>query len=127
MENFIHGAVPGHNQSYRPSAPLVGAETRRVMNLRVESEARERRLRPQLPPPDVVHSPESRARIAALAQSYVETVANQMRTEDAERDRSMSALSARTNARFQPDLSEAAMRRRLGYSAGDPDGDREVA
>lgn len=122
VTNFLTGSAPGHNPSFAPSAPLLGAEARRVMNLRVESEARERRYHPQLPAPDIEHTPESRARVAAMTANLLANLKPQKM--DAASDKE---YWAGTHEMFAPDPSEAALRRRLGYSAGDPDGDREVA
>lgn len=125
VRNFLSGSAPGHNPAYAPSAPLLGAETRRVMNLRLDSEARSRK--PALPPPEIIHTPEERARVAAMVDDLVRRNTEQMRTADAEKDRRLRNLTARTNARFMPDMSPAAMKRRLGFSIGDPEGDIDVA
>lgn len=120
VSNFLTGAAPGHNPSFAPSAPLLGAETRRVMNIRLESEALVRRFHPQLPPAPIQHTPESRARIAAMTAELLANLS----------PKKMDALSdkeywAGTHEMFMPDMDEAAMRRRLGYSVGDPDGDEQ--
>lgn len=125
VRNFLSGSAPGHNPAYAPSAPLVGAEVRRVMNLRLDSEARTKL--PELPPPAIKRTPEEIARVEAMVKAVVERNAAIMRTEDAEKDRRARELAARTNERFKPDMTPAAMKRRLGFSVGDPDGDRDVA
>lgn len=96
VRNFLAGTAPGHNPAWAPPAPLVGAETRRVMNLRLDSEARDRLARPRLPPPDIEHTPASKARVAAL----VVATANKL-----------SANSLRPKR----------------VTAGDPEGDGEIA
>src|SRR6185312_869280 len=125
VRNFISGSAPGHNPSFIPPAPLVGSEVRRVMNLRLDAEHRQRK--PALPAPDVVVSPEARARMAALAMR----TAAALRTPDAEAEAAELARKkagwAKTNARFAPDMSDAAIKRRLGYSAGDPEDDAHAA
>jgi hypothetical protein len=68
VTGFIKGIAPGVNPSYRPKPPEVGAECRRQMNLRLDREARERSYRPKLPAPDIVHTPESRARVKAMVE-----------------------------------------------------------
>lgn len=127
VKSFLSGSAPGHNPAFAPSAPLVGAETRRLMNLRLDRERRDALSKPRLPPPDIVHTPESRARVAAMAQAHIERMADIARTEDAEMDRRQRDLAARTNARFAPDMSPEAMRRRLGFSVGDRDGQDDAA
>ena len=65
--------------------------------------------------------------MSALVDDLVRRNAEQLRTEDAEKDRRMRELTARTNARFMPDMSPAAMKRRLGFAVGDPEGDSDAA
>ena len=77
---FLTGAAPGHNPAFAPSAPQVGAETRRQMNLRLDSEARHQR--PKLPAPEINRSPESIARVQALVRG----LADRQRTDDARRE-----------------------------------------
>lgn len=105
---FLTGSAPGINPSFPPSAPMVGAEVRRQMNLRIDSELRRRR--PQLPAPDIVHSPESVARVQALVSDIVE------RSSMGDGLRDGEYWLPRPG--FEPDTSEAAVRRRLGYRDG---------
>lgn len=126
--NFLGGTAPGHNPAFAPPAPLVGAETRRVMNLRLDRANREKTLRPRLPPPDVKRDPASMARVAALMAQTVENLAAEKRTEDAAADKRRSEMFAKTNARFAPDMSPEAVRARLNpnkpfYGVGNDDGE----
>lgn len=128
VDNFLAGSAPGHNPSFAPPAPLVGAECRRVMNLRLD---RERDRRPALPPPDVPEAtPEERARVKARIDTFVASVAESHLTDEAAAARRESELLQRTNARFMPDMSPNAMAHRLnlpsGYSLGAPESDREA-
>jgi hypothetical protein len=61
---FLTGSATGHNPAFAPSAPLVGSETRRQMNLRLDSEARSRL--PALPPPPMLRTAEQIARVDAM-------------------------------------------------------------
>lgn len=124
VDNFLAGSAPGHNPAYAPAAPLVGAECRRVMNLRLDSE---HRSRIPLPTPTVEHTPEELARMSAKAEEAIARLTASLRTEDAEADKRQRAGWERTNARFQPDMSPNAVKRRLGFSVGDPDGDADAA
>lgn len=64
---FLSGSAPGvSNPSFAPSAPMVGAEIRRQMNLRLDVEERNRIRRPALPSPDIVKTAASKARVKAL-------------------------------------------------------------
>lgn len=126
ISNFLRGVAPGFNPAFVPPAPQVGAEVRRVMNLRLDSEARSRAVRPSLPPPDVKRSPESRERVAALMAEQIEKLAAGKRTEDAAAEKRRAELLARTNAHFDAELDEDGARpwlaKRPWYGIGDPDG-----
>lgn len=123
VQNMLNGSAPGFNPAFIPPAPLVAAETRRVMNLRLDSERREKLARPTLPPPDIEHTPESRARVAAMAAALAARTARQMEAEDAPRQARMTDLEIRTRQRFAPDMSPTAVRKRLRIDVGDPDGE----
>lgn len=120
VDELVKGTAPGVSPSFRPKPSETGAECRRQMNLRLESEARARR--PALPPPDVVRSPESRARVAAMAQRAIEDIASTMLTPDAETSRRRQRFNERMQVRFDPKTEREALAR-LGYSVGDPDGE----
>lgn len=112
VKNFLSGSAPGMNPAFAPSAPMVGAETRRVMNLRLDAE---HRSRVPLPPPTVSHAPDELARMSAKAEEAIARLTASMRTEDAAADKRQRDGWARTNARFQPDMSPNAVKRRLGF------------
>lgn len=124
VDNFLAGSAPGHNPAYPPAAPLVGAECRRVMNLRLDSE---HRARPALPVPMVELSPEERARMAALAERTVAALRTPDRAAEVEEENRRRQGWERTHSRFQPDMSPGAVRQRLGFVVGDPDGDADAA
>lgn len=121
VKSFLTGAAPGHNPAYAPSAPMVGAEARRVMNLRLDSERRMKALRPSLPAPTIEHSPAERARVAAMADDLVRRTAEQLNTPDNATHR--KDVWGPVHQRFYPDMSPAATKRRLGFDVGDADED----
>lgn len=121
VHSFITGSAPGHNAAYAPNAPQVGSETRRLMNLRLDREARERLAQPRLPPPDIEHSPESQARVRDLVADTVANLKAVTADEDEAAAKRHADLWARTNEAFYPDLSDREMERRLGFSVGDPE------
>ncbi len=121
-QNFITGTAPGVNPSFAPPAPAVAAECRRVMNLRLESEARSKK--PALPPPDVVKSAESRERVRLAAAGLISSLAEQARTEEASKVHDRKSWQDRMDNRFAPDQSEDRMRLRLNI--GDPEGDEDT-
>jgi len=87
ITTLIKGAAPGVNPNFLPPPATVGAECRRQLNLRLDSQHRAQLARPALPRPDVEHSPESRARIKAM----VDAVASKASLPDAIRDKSSKA------------------------------------
>lgn len=123
ITTLIKGVAPGVNASFLPVPAVVGAECRRQLHLRLDRENREKKLRPHLPPPDVVHTPEERARVAELVAGVVSNLAADAEIQDAARRR--NGQLARTNDRFYPDMRDEALAQRLanrqGYSLGDID------
>jgi hypothetical protein len=117
IDSFLSGAAPGvSNPSFAPNAPMVGSETRRQMNLRLDREHRERLARPALPPPDVTRTPEAQARVKALMEKTVADLqAKSLDDDPIERHR---RLLRRTNERFDEER---------GYSVGDREGHEDAA
>jgi len=115
VQSFLSGSAPGVNAAFLPAAPMVAAETRRLMNLRVDRENLDRRLHPALPPPDVERSPESRARVKALIDSAVTNLAAKSLDDPLERHRKRIA---RTNERFDRDPY---------FEVGDPEDHEDAA
>jgi hypothetical protein len=66
VDTLIKGTAPGVNPSFRPKPSEVGAECRRQMNLRLDSEYRTKLSQPKLAPPDIERTPESQARVREL-------------------------------------------------------------
>lgn len=125
VDNFLTGSAPGHNPSFAPPAPLVGAEVRRVMNLRLDHEARIRK--PALPPPDIEKTPGSRERVLRLANQHIDQLASALRTDDAAKAHERKRWQDRIDARFNPSQDEAEMAQRLGFTSGDRDGEANAA
>ena len=115
VQSFITGSAPGVNAAFLPPAPLVAAECRRLMNLRVDRENRDKRLHPALPPPDVERSPESRAKVKAMIDDVVANLAAKSLDDPVERHRKRIA---KTNERFDRDPY---------FEVGDPDGAADAA
>lgn len=114
VSDFLSGDVPaGWNLAYPPSAPQVGSAVRRAMEARLDRENRARRLRPALPAPDVVKSPESRAKVAAMVAGVVSNLSASMLTEEAAQAKRRAELQTRVDDRFLPDDSPEAMQERL--------------
>jgi hypothetical protein len=126
VENFLNGSAPGvSNFSFAPPAPVVGAEVRRVMNLRLDHEARIRK--PALPPPDIEKTDESRERVRLLAAQAIDKLASDLRTDDAAKTADRKKWQDRMDRRFTPAQDESALRQRLGFEVGDRDGHEDAA
>jgi hypothetical protein len=121
VDTLIKGTAPGVNPSFRPKPSEVGAECRRQMNLRLDSEYRTKLSQPRLPPPDIERTPEARARMQAKVDQFLADVA--VKTEDPALVKRRNEQWTKTNARFRPDMSPEALSRRLGRKAGFTVGD----
>jgi hypothetical protein len=110
VNRFLRGQVDWHNQSFAPSAAMLGSEAKRLRDARLESAARERRMRPALPPPDIEKTPEQRAKAAEMVKNFVASVSPDVVDADA----ALRAKSqwAKVNARFMPEQTEEAIRQR---------------
>jgi len=118
VKAFLQGAAPGHNPAFAPSAPMVGAEVRRQMTMRLDADARNRR--PALPPPDVVRSAESRERVKALVEHATGKLGEARCTDDARRS-PPKPMSERVRTMLEPDMSSEALALRLGFGVGNDD------
>lgn len=129
--SIIEGTFPGHDGRFAPTSAQLASAIRAARDVRLESERRDNLRRPQLPAPTIEHTPDERARVAQMTADLVARTAEQdasVKDEAAAR----KAMWGPVHARFQPDMSPEAVKARLmpellGYSAGDADGDRDVA
>ena len=125
--SLLSGSAPGVNPNFLPPAPVVAAECRRQMNLRLDRENREKKLRPALPPPSVKRTAEDRAKVKAMVDDLVQRTTAQIEAQNPKRP----GIIQRANAAFMPDLSDEATLRRLNltpyYSSGDPEGAEDAA
>ena len=130
VDTLIKGSAPGVNPNFLPPPATVGAECRRHLNLRLDHDARIRR--PALPKPDVEHSPESRARVAAM----VAKLANKLATPEPAR---AEASKARGEADTRWLLNRGDLVEHPGnpypvsrtllrqFEVGDPEGETDAA
>lgn len=123
--NLIKGNAPGVNPAFLPPPPVVGSECRRVMNIRLESERRDKLRQPALPPPDIAHSAEDRAKVKAKIEAFLAD--QQAAPTDQAAVKRRNEIWAKTNARFTPDMSPEAVRKRLGFEVGDPEDEADAA
>ena len=88
----------------------------------------EKFARPALPPPDVVRTPEQRARALEMVNQFVAQQAELIEGETSEQTKRRQERYAKVNSRFKPDLSDhAVMERLLGYSTGSPESEEFAA
>ncbi len=133
VDDFLTGNVPGHNAAFAPTAPQVGAVCRRVMERRLDSENRLRRLRPRLPPPDITHTDDERARAKAKVQAFIETQGAIDAHVNAEELAAQKDRWEKVNAYFAPPMDDESLTERLnlrrgtGYSIGSPESDDAAA
>lgn len=90
VRRFIRGEVQGHNQSFPPTASKLGGVVRQCMMDRLDHERRLEMAKPQLPPPSVHKTPESRDRVLAKTKETIAKLTDKMLTDDARRKRGYS-------------------------------------
>lgn len=118
VTTLIKGIAPGVNPNFLPPPAALGSESHRQNHLRCDREDRDRRLRPALAPPDIEHTPESRARMKVILDAGVARLqAVTLPENEADAKRAKEQWD-RVNARFYPDMTPGAVRRRL-WTAGD--------
>lgn len=115
-KEFVAGTVPGANPNYVPPAPVVGAECRRQMNLRLEGERRRKPYVPTLPPPRP--DKDSRARVKALIDGCVANISTKALDGNPESERGRASIFEQTNRRFDDER---------GFDVGDPEGAEDAA
>ncbi len=119
VRKLIRGEVPGHNQSFAPSAAMLGSVVIERRNHRIDIESRSF-VRNQLPAPSIERTDESRARVAAKLQEGLVGLATTMLTPDVEAERRRQEHTSKVFARFDPKSDREALER-LGYSTGNSD------
>ena len=127
-ESLKKGNFPGYDGRFEPTPPQFATAARRSMEERLRMAERIKRLRPSLPPAEIVHTQEQRSKakrevadaIASMAasdpQSDINSASNRERWQ-------------RVNARFDPPMDDHAVMHRLapGYSVGAPESDSEAS
>ena len=140
---LINGEYPGHDGRFAPTAPQLASAIRMARDKRLD---RERDRRPQLAPPDIQHDPESQARVRQLMRETIAGLGGSMRSPDAAEELARQASKeriAKQDAMFRDEFISSggglgpiskSLAKKLGYiepkpnfTAGDPDGDRDVA
>lgn len=128
VDLYVKGQMPGFDGRFAPTPPMLVSGCRKA----AEIKARDRYLRkvatPQLSAPDIVHTPEERARVKAKVQRFIEQQ-NEMAIAGDESETKRKAMGwAKVNARFNPDMSDdALMARLMGFSVGSPESEENAA
>lgn len=128
VELCVRGKLPGHDGRFVPTPPMLATACR----LAADNLARQRYVAqfsaPKLPPPEIVKTPEQRARALAMVNQFVAQQSEMIESETSEQAKRRHERYAKVNSRFKPDLSEAAvMERLLGYSTGSPESEEHAA
>jgi len=118
VEAYLTGRAPGFDGRFAPTAPMLASACRRAMEERLDRENRARRMRPALPPPDVERTPASRARVKMAVNGFLKAQREITREETEMVERRRKERWNRAHVELGPDMSEDAMRRRLGYTLG---------
>ena len=134
VDLVLKGELPGHDGRFVPTPPMLASACR----MAAERVARVRylnRLRtPQLPAPDIKHTPESQERVRQMAQDAAERIgAVDLHTSETEIAASQERW-AKVNAHFAPPQDDASLTERLnlrrdprGYSIGSPESEDNAA
>lgn len=97
IRNMLSGKVEGFNPSFLPPAPLVATAVRAAMNMRLDTEHRNRP--PALPPPELPEpTAEQKARVKALMEQAARTLSSD--SDEADLKARRLAQLRRTNEYF---------------------------
>lgn len=112
---LIRGEIDWHNGAFAPSAPLLGNVVAKMRDERYRRAKFDRTYATPvaLPSPDVERTPESQARVKAMVEGFVKSVAEALSTEDAKRAAGHNDLVKRTHRRFDPDQDGPSLNSRL--------------
>lgn len=116
-QEFLSGAVPGHNLAFAPSPAQFGERARKLWHADIEeSQHRIQAVRQIEQRGEIVEkTPDSRERVRAMMADFAAKAAKTMRTDDAaEKAREREQVQARMDARFAPDSDPDAVAQRLG-------------
>lgn len=128
FRKLIRGEYDWHNRAFAPSSAILGSAVIQERDARLVSEKRSQLRQPALPPPDVAKTPEQRERALRLMNEFIETQAAIEASNAADTYQARRERFQRANARFKPDMSDAAvMERLLGYSTGSPESEEHAA
>lgn len=120
IHKLIRGEFPGHNHSFAPSAPVLGAAVIKCRDRRVEHE---RLVTPPKRLPEPVISDEERARVSAGFRALSASMDDLKKPERVAEDRE---YWKRVNDYFVPDMTPDAMKRRLRIEVGDSDAEGDM-
>lgn len=131
VDQFMKGNVPGWDGRFAPTPPMLGSACRRAQEAVSRANYLTRISRPALPPPDITHTDEERARAKAKVAEFVASVSDDPADEATIAIR--NARWAKVNARFDPPQDDESLaerlhlRRGVDYSVGAPESDDAAA
>lgn len=147
VDAVLTGTAAGMNPNFAPPAPAFAGEVRRQMNMRLRRDEIDRLSRPRLMAPDIEKTPEQMARGRAMMEEAVATMGGTPNPIDSVAIEAAAKVSkermAKHDAFFADDfvpvqggvgkISKSLAKaigyqvKEPGFTAGDPDGDRDVA
>ena len=122
---FIKGEIPGFDGRFAPTAPMLAGACRKAAENRQRAAYIASLSAPRLMAPEIEKTPEQRERARELVASFVANL--EAENIDAAETQRRNEQWVKVNARFQPDMSDEAVKSRLmsnkgtNWSVGDED------
>lgn len=127
---YITGAMPGFDGRFAPTPPMLAMGCRKAADNAARRKQLENLALPRLPSPTIEHDADSRQRVREKAQHAAEVIGAVNLVRDYEAISYAKERWEKTNARFQPDMSDEAVMDRLvrkrGFDVGN-DGEEFAA
>lgn len=127
---YIKGGVPGFDGRFAPTPPMLAGGCRLATEKRARAAYLEGYRTPRLAPPDIVKTPEQRAKAKAQVEALIQTIGAVNLHETTEETKRRRESWEKTNAMFQPPMDDRSVMERLvkpRYSVGAPESDEAAA
>ena len=132
LKLLIRGEAPGQNPSFAPPAPFVSALVRGIRDRRLDDINSRRAIVKQIEGRDVTKDLPPLQRMDAVREALTHSVLFEEKRpetpiEREEREKAAAAHLKRHDEFFHIDMSEAGIKRRLGFAVGDRDSEHDAA
>lgn len=133
LKLLIRGDAPGQNPSFAPPAPFVSALVRGIRDRRLDDINSRRAAVKQIEGRDVTKDiPLRLNRMDAVNEALARSVLFKEKREETpiereEREKARAEYLKRHDEFFKIDMSDAAIKRRLGFAVGDLDSEHDAA